>query len=177
MSWFVRGLGCLLFASCLSCSATSPAYENHPAPGVMPAGARWRGLYQGPYHIMLNVWTHGNRANGNWRAVGDRQGEFTGEVRGNLLLLSWTEHASAGSQTLQGRGYFVYGAGGRGHPDQVFGEWGVGQHGPLSPWFALKRASDPLGSESGQIDADADQQYRDDSTACEIGSCENDSGL
>jgi len=177
MNGFGRSLGCLLLAGCLSCSGSSRALEQHPAPGAMPAGARWRGVYQGPYHIVLNVWTRGPEAHGNWRAVGDRQGEFGGTVHGNLLLLSWTEHAGTGGQAQQGRGYFVYAAGGRGHPDQIFGAWGVGPQGPFSPWFAVKRANDPLGNESGQIDADADQQYRDDPTGCDVGSCENDSGL
>jgi hypothetical protein len=142
----------------------------------MPAGARWRGVYQGPYHIMLNVWTQGDRARGNWRALGDREGVVTGRVRGNLLLIDWNERALSGGQAWGGTGYFVYTVGQRGKPDQIFGEWAMGQ-GAASSWWAVKRAGDPLGDEAGQVDKDADQQYQDDSTGCDVGNCENDTGL
>jgi hypothetical protein len=173
MSLVRRMLLCLLLASAVSCSATSPAAASHPTPGPMPAGARWRGVYQGPYHIMLNVWTHGGQANGNWRAVGDRQGEFSGVVRGNLLLIDWTEHGLDTPDTAQGHGYFVYHQR-SGQPDEIYGEWGLGRAGRASSWWAVKRAADPLGTETGQIDPDADDQYQDDSPACEMGNCNGD---
>jgi hypothetical protein len=177
MNLLGRGLSCLLFCSAVSCSATSPAAASHPAPGPMPSGARWRGVYQGPYHIMLNVWTQGSRASGNWRAVGDREGVFTGKVRGNLLLLRWNEHELSGQETWTGSGYFVYSAGKRGKPDQIFGESSMGQTGRATAWWAVKRAGDPLGAQSGQVDSDSDQQYQDESTGCDLGNCDNDTGL
>jgi hypothetical protein len=139
----------------------------------MPAGALWRGVYQGPYHIMLNVWTQGARAAGNWRAVGDREGEFRGTVHGNLLLIDWTEHALGSPETWSGHGYFVYRRR-EGHPDEIYGEWGVGRTRRASPWWAVKRAADPLVDEAGQIDKDADDQYQDDSPGCEMGNCNGD---
>jgi hypothetical protein len=177
MNWLSRGAHCLLFVSAISCSATSPAAASHPAPAPMPSGARWRGLYQGPYHLMLNVWTQGNRASGNWRAVGDREGVFRGTVRGNLLLLRWNEHAISGQETWAGEGYFVYGAGEPGKPDQIYGEWSMGHGGRATSWWAVKRAGDPLGTQSGQVDSDTDQQYQDESTGCDLGNCDNDTGL
>jgi hypothetical protein len=139
----------------------------------MPAGQHWRGLYQGPYHIMLNVWTQGNRAQGNWRAVGDRQGAFAGTLNGNLLVFDWTERALDNQETWSGRGYFVYSAGKPGRPAEIFGAWGMGKSGASNNWWAKKRAEEPLGDASGQIDNDADQQYQDDSSGCEMAGCDS----
>lgn len=177
MSLLARTVCCLLLASAVSCSATSPAAASHPAPGPMPAGARWRGVYQGPYHIMLNVWTQGSRASGNWRAVGDREGAFTGTVRGNLLTLDWSEHGLSGPETWAGEGYFVYARGRQGKPDQIYGEWSLGSGGRANSWWAIKRADEPLGDQDGEVDSDADQQYQDESTGCDLGNCDNDTGL
>ena len=177
MSVLFRTLTCLALTSAVSCSATSPAAASRPTPGPMPAGASWRGFYQGPYHLMLNVWTQGRRARGNWRALGDREGAFTGRVQGNLLLIDWSEHAVSGGEAWSGRGYFVYAAGKAGKPDQIFGEWSMGPSGAANSWWAVKRGADPLGDEGGQIDKDADQQYQDDSTGCDVGNCDNDTGL
>jgi hypothetical protein len=169
-----RTFGCLLLSSAVSCSAASPAAASRPVPGPMPAGARWRGLYQGPYHLLLNVWTRGNRAQGSWRALGDREGAFTGTFNGNLLVIDWTERAVGNAETWSGRAYFVYGAGKAGRPDEIYGEWTMGGSGGSNGWWALKRAGEPLKDASGQIDKDADQQYQDDATGCEMGGCDLD---
>jgi hypothetical protein len=168
-----RTLGCLLLSSALSCSAASPAAASHPpVPGPMPAGEQWRGLYQGPYHIILNVWTKGALAKGNWRAVGDREGELSGTVRGNLLTFEWSEQARD-RETWSGTGYFVHSAGKAGEPAQIFGEWGMGKSAKTATWWAKKRANEPLGDETGQIDRDADQQYQDDAPGCEMAGCDS----
>jgi len=174
MNLLARGFGCLLLLSAVSCGAASPSAATQPKAGHMPSGARWRGVYQGPYHIVLNIWTEGGRASGNWRAVGDREGVFSGTVRGNLLVINWTERELKGKDTWEGRGYFVYSGGKKGHPDQIYGEWGEGRRGRASSWWALKRAGDPRGSDVGQIDTDADQQYQDDTPGCEGGNCDTD---
>lgn len=132
----------------------------------MPAGATWGGVYQGPYHIMLNVWTRGAQASGNWRAVGDREGEFSGTVSGNLLVLDWSEHAVGNAETWSGRGYFVYRAGQPGKPPQIYGEWGMGTAEHTNSWWAVKRSDQAAKDSSEQIDKDADQQYLDES-GCE----------
>lgn len=157
----------------LGCGA-KPAIDAAPAPGPMPPGEAWRGVYQGPYHIALNVWTHGSQASGNWRAVGDREGEFSGTVFGNLLVLNWNEHATGSAERWSGRGYFVYRAGESGKPPQIYGEWGMGRSQRQSPWWAVKRAAEPLGEHAAKlIDQDADQQYRDETPGCEMGNCDS----
>ncbi|HEX2869754.1 MAG TPA: hypothetical protein VHP33_00835 [Polyangiaceae bacterium] len=176
MSLLARCLGCLLLLSAVSCGTPSASAASQPKAGRMPGGAHWRGVYQGPYHIVLNIWTQGNRAQGNWRVVGDREGVFTGTVRGNLLVLDWSERELKGKETWAGRGYFVYSGGKQGHPDQIYGEWGEGRKGRANSWWALKRSGDPRStSETGQIDTDADQQYQDQPTnGCEAGGCDTD---
>jgi hypothetical protein len=166
--------GCLLLLGVVSCGTPSVTAASQPKAGRMPGGAHWRGVYQGPYHIVLNIWTQGNRASGNWRAIGDREGVFSGTVRGNLLVLDWSERELRGKDTWAGRGYFVYSGGKQGHPDQIYGEWGEGRRGRANSWWALKRAGEPRGTDSNQIDGDADQQSQDDTTGCEGGNCETE---
>jgi hypothetical protein len=160
-------LCCLALGACSG--AVAPAT---PAPGPMPPNAHWRGTYQGPYHIALNIWTQGTRARGNWRAVGDRVGEFSGTIFGNMLVVNWTEHAVGNAERYSGRGYFVYSTGEPGEPDHIYGEWGMGRTGRTNPWWAVKRADDPVGDMSQPIDSDADEQYRDDTPGCEMGNCD-----
>ncbi|RYZ05099.1 MAG: hypothetical protein EOO73_21060 [Myxococcales bacterium] len=171
MTLLRRTLSCFVLGSALSCSAAKPAAATPPAPAPMPAGATWAGLYQGPYHLILNIWTRGGRAEGNWRAVGNREGAFTGTVNGNLLVLDWTERAQGNQETWSGSGYFVYSAA-PGRPAEIFGEWGMGSAGKVNDWWAKKRSDEPLRDERGQIDRDADQQYQDDSAGCEMAGCD-----
>ncbi|MDF3066362.1 MAG: hypothetical protein K0R38_1963 [Polyangiaceae bacterium] len=167
-----RTLSGLMLSSALSCSAASPAAATPPAPAPMPPGNNWRGLYQGPYHLILNIWAEGTRAQGNWRAVGDREGMFTGTVNGNLLVFDWTERARDKQETWSGSGYFVYSAAAPDRPAEIFGEWGMGSARKVSSWWAKKRAEEPLRSERGRIDRDADQQYQDDASGCEMAGCD-----
>jgi hypothetical protein len=163
---------CLLLPLLVACGPRSPAGSSRPAPGPMPPGAQWQGLYQGPYHITLNIWSQGNRASGNWRAVGDREGQFFGTVFGNLLVLNWTERAVGNAETWSGRGYFVYSVETPGQPHQIYGDWSMGRSGRSTPWWAVKRAEQPAGKQTQRIDSDADEQYRDDGPGCEMGNCD-----
>ncbi len=173
MTVLSRTLCCLLVSATVSCSAARPAAARRLQLAPMPVGERWNGLYQGPYHIVLNIWTTGARARGNWRAVGDREGVFSGKTSGNLLTLDWTERAVGHAETWSGHGYFVYALGEPGAPAQIFGEWGMDGGRGTSSWWALKRASDPLGNVAGQLDKDAEQQDQDDGSACEMGACDS----
>lgn len=163
----------VLVASLAGCGA-KPSETGQPSPGAMPAGGQWRGSYQGPYHIALNIWTEGTKAVGNWRAVGEREGEFAGTVFGNMLILNFSEHGAKNAERYSGRGYFVYSVPEAGKPHQIYGEWGVGKTGATSPWWAIKRADDPIGKHApGLVDRDADDQYQDDTPGCEGGNCDS----
>ena len=90
----------LLTLALSGCGTAAPSTASRPAPGPMPAGGHFRGVYQGPYHIALNIWEQGNQASGTWRAVGDREGQFWGTIFGNLLVINWTEKAVGNAETF-----------------------------------------------------------------------------
>ena len=136
-----QALALAAFGLGLAACGAKPSETGQPAPGAMPEGGNWRGVYQGPYHIALNVWTEGTKASGNWRAVGDREGEFSGTIFGNMLILNWSERAAKNAERYAGRGYFVYSVPAGGKPHQLYGEWGVGKTGVTSPWWAVNAAT------------------------------------
>lgn len=98
----------------------------------------WEGIYQGPYHIFLRIDAHGSRAQGTWRAAGNRTGEFSGDLEGNLLRYTWTERRSP-EESWSGRGYFVYTVPAGGGSPEISGEWGLGVRDFGNQWFAVKR--------------------------------------
>src|SRR5688572_6754038 len=88
-------------ASVSGCAGASGA-SSRPKPEPMPPHAQWQGVYQGPYHIQLEIETRGNQATGSWRAIGGREGQFSGTVSGNLLVLDYTENGVASSEAWSG---------------------------------------------------------------------------
>ncbi len=157
-----------LASSLVGCGVSAPS--GQPSPGAMPAGGQWQGVYQGPYHISLNIWTEGTKAVGNWRAIGDREGEFAGTIFGNMLILNFSEHGAKNAERYGGRGYFVYSVPEAGKPHQIYGEWGVGKTGATSPWWAIKRGDAPLGK--SLLDSSSDDANRDEEPGCEMGNCD-----
>jgi hypothetical protein len=138
----------------------------------MPVGGHFRGAYQGPYHMALNIWEQGNQASGTWRAVGGREGQFYGTIFGNLLVINWTEKAVGNAETWSGRGYFVYSVGEPGRPHQIYGEWGMGRSGRSSTWWAVKRAEEPSGARvHSAVEENADDP--DEAPGCEMGNCDS----
>jgi hypothetical protein len=148
------------------CGAVSAA-SSRPKPEPMPPNAQWQGVYQGPYHIQLEIETRGNQATGSWRAIGGREGQFSGTVSGNLLVLDYTENGVTSSEAWSGRGYFVYQTGTSG-ADEISGEWGLGQGGGRSEWWALKRTNAPLSTAKL---VDNDSQEDEPSDAPQSGGC------
>jgi len=94
--------------------ARAPAAAEAPS---MPQGAEWQGVYQGPNFIYLRIFTHGELATGEWRARGDRRGELTGKISGNMLDYRWREYSlnADNKSAVSGRGYFVYRVSPEGH--------------------------------------------------------------
>jgi hypothetical protein len=171
MKLLAHALVVLLALGSVACSASS-AEAMHPQPGPMPPGASWQGFYQGPYHLGLNIWAQGNQVVGNWRAIGDREGEFSGTTFGNLLILNFNEHGAKNAERYSGRGYFVYSVPKSGEPHQIYGEWGVGKTDRSTPWWATKRGPEPRGK-GGFAEAGADDQdQNDDVPGCEMGNCD-----
>jgi hypothetical protein len=124
----------LTFALALSaCQNTSIASANDVTT------LDWQGTYQGPYHLFLTIKTDGNKANGIWRAVGNRQGEFTGTIAGDRLDIDWRE--AGGGSAWSGRGYFLFHSAHGKHPAQIFGERGMGRSETGDAWWAFKSAN------------------------------------
>jgi hypothetical protein len=163
-----QSLACA-FAVALSGVAGCSGAASAPKPAPMPANARWEGLYQGPYHIELRIQSRGNLANGSWRAIGGREGEFSGTVSGNLLVIDWSEHGLGNAEGWSGRGYFVYRTGERGGADEIAGEWGLGQSGTKSSWWAIKRPSESPGARLVDADSADDDPNTADTPSCGVG--------
>jgi hypothetical protein len=157
----------VLFTTSLALCGCSGAGAFTPKPEPLPPDAKWSGVYQGPYHVQLRIETHGNQASGDWRAIGGRLGEFSGTVSGNLLVLDFSERALDNSEGWTGHGYFVYRAGAKGAPDEISGEWGLGQGAAKSPWWAIKRGGAELATEDFADNESADDDA--DSPSCTIG--------
>lgn len=123
----------------------------------------WQGTYQGPYHLFLTIETHGTKANGNWRAVGNREGEFNGTIKGDRLDIDWREAAGNGA-AWTGRGYFIYHAANGNHPPQIFGERGMGTNETGDAWWAFKRRNRV--SSTGLLDNTRGPDASDDDRDC-----------
>lgn len=102
----------------------------------------WQGIYQGPYHTFLRIQARGSHAQGTWVAAGNRTGEFTGELDGNVLRYTWTERRSP-EESWSGRGYFVYTIPADGGSPEISGEWGLGARDFGNQAFAVKRTDLP----------------------------------
>jgi len=106
---FKLGVAGVAFAA-LGFFACAPAATLPPdvSPEPMPQGGEWQGVYQGPYHIYLRITRVGDHAQGTWRAMGGREGALWGDVDGNVMNFSWSEHDMQSKGTWSGRVYFVY---------------------------------------------------------------------
>lgn len=104
----------------------------------------WTGVYYSPVYGYLHLVKEGTNVSGRWLTTsGASWGALHGNVTGDVLRYSWTEHqigqVGAASKT-SGRGYFRYV-----HPegeyvnDELEGEWGTGQSDAGNPWNAVKQ--------------------------------------
>ncbi len=118
--------------------------------GDMPVGGDWTGVYFSKTYGYLHLVKEGDTISGKWRVTaGDKWGEMSGKVTGNLFKYEWKEHtigmvgAAAGSS---GRGYFVYKVPKEGEAHVIDGEWGLKTDETGQKWEAVKQqnmASDP----------------------------------
>lgn len=147
-------LGAALLFGCAGAEA-GPAEAPQAPPSVI--SARWDGIYQGPYHIYLRIQTHGDQAVGTWRALGERNGELKGKIKGDTLFFAWTEEASDG--TWSGRGSFVYAAAkSKDGRAELLGRYGLGARSTGGNWYAFKRTDLPMDTKvSSLLDAGADE--------------------
>ena len=98
-----------------------------------------------PIYGYLHLLVDGKTAQGAWRTGGgDAYGEMQGEVDGNVLRYSWTEHkiGQIGAEAnSKGNGYFVYSIPKEGEAHKIAGEWGLGESDAGNPWEAVKQTN------------------------------------
>lgn len=136
-------------APLLACGPKGPPETIKVTVGEMPDGAEWKGVYYSQVYGNLHLQPDGSDMAGRWRTVaGDSWGELTGKAEGNVLNYEWTEHkigliGPAASRT--GKGYFKYvrnsGEEGIKNPDEIEGEWGLGEKNHGNSWKAVKQTN------------------------------------
>jgi hypothetical protein len=138
-------LAALAALATVSCSGDQkrPGTANVQA-GDMPEGSKWTGVYYSQTYGHLHLIEEGDTVSGRWRTTnGDAWGELAGEVNGDLLRYEWTEHKIGmvgPSASTKGRGYFKYKGSPNGiDPDEIIGEWGMGDEDAGYTWSAVKQ--------------------------------------
>lgn len=141
-------LGALALPSALTltaCGNSSEVKHAQVKAGEMPAGAEWQGVYYSPVYGYLHVLVDGKTAQGAWRTGGgDAYGELQGEVDGDLMRYTWTQHkiGQIGREaTSSGKGYFKYTVPKEGESHKIVGEWGLGESDAGNSWDAVKQTN------------------------------------
>lgn len=113
------------------------------APGDMPVGGDWTGVYYSQTYGYLHLVKEGDTVSGKWRTTaGDAWGEMNGKVTGDLYKYEWKEHKIGmvgPSATSTGRGYFKYTVPKEGEAHELKGEWGLGSDEAGQTWTAVKQ--------------------------------------
>ena len=141
-------LAALAIPSALAVTACGPSNEVKHATikaGEMPAGGEWQGVYYSQVYGYLHVLVDGKTAQGAWRTGGgDAYGELQGEVDGNVMKYTWTQHkiGMVGAEAnSSGKGYFVYSIPKEGESHKISGEWGLGESDAGNKWEAVKQTN------------------------------------
>ncbi len=129
----------------------------------MPEGKEWRGVYYSQVYGNLHIVTEGDTVEGKWRTVaGEAWGELHGKADGDLFKYEWTEHKIGmvgPSGTRSGHGYFRYvpsKVSDIKDPDQIHGEWGLGESDAGNDWKAVKQPNvepDPKSVQPDEVES------------------------
>jgi len=128
----------------VACGGGQKKSSSIPKAGEMPEGGNWTGVYFSSTYGYLHLVGESGAVSGKWRnAAGDKWGQMSGEVNGNLFKFEWheTKIGLVGpSATTNGRGYFVYSRPkGENVNDEIHGEWGLGDQFTGVTWDATKQ--------------------------------------
>ena len=141
-------LTALVIPSALSLTACGPSNEVKHAQikaGEMPEKGEWQGVYYDRTYGYLHLLVDGKSVQGAWRTGGgDAYGEMQGEIEGNVLRYTWTQHkiGQIGAEAnSHGKGYFIYSIPKEGEAHQIAGEWGLGDSDAGNPWKAVKQTN------------------------------------
>jgi hypothetical protein len=128
-----------------ACGPSSDVKHAQIKAGEMPAGADWKGVYYSPVYGYLHIVTDGKTVQGAWRTGGgDAYGELQGEIDGDILRYTWTQHkiGMVGKEAeSSGKGYFRYTIPKEGEAHKIAGEWGLGDSDAGNGWEAIKQTN------------------------------------
>jgi hypothetical protein len=138
------GFALLAFAPLPACKGEAEPSVAHIAPGKMPEGASWNGVYFNPVFGNMHLVASGNTIAGKWkRTDGSAWGSLNGPVQGNLFKFEWTEYKIGlvgPSATSKGKGYFLYTRpAGDNVDDELKGEWGLNTSETGNAWDCVKQ--------------------------------------
>ena len=109
----------------------------------MPPGGDWSGVYYSPFYGYLHMVKEGDSAAGAWRtSAGEKWGEVSGKINGDVLRFEWTEHTIGmvgPTANRTGKGYFRYTVPKEGEAHEIVGEIGEGANELGDPWKAVKQ--------------------------------------
>lgn len=128
----------------VGCKSEPEFVKANVVAGAMPADGDWTGVYYDTVYGYLHLTASGATATGKWRtAAGDKWGEMSGNVDGDLFTYDWTEHrigivGPAGVSS--GKGYFKYIVPDGDNVDhEIHGEWGMDKNEAGYHWKAVKQ--------------------------------------
>jgi hypothetical protein len=138
-------LPCATLVACHGKSANSADKVSRE----MPEGAEWKGVYYSQVYGNLHlINADSGELKGAWRTTaGEAWGELHGKAEGSILKYEWIEHKIGmvgPSATRSGHGYFVYTrpkGGGQKDPDEIHGQWGLGDNSNGNKWDAIKQTN------------------------------------
>ena len=116
---------------------------DHISPAPMPAEGEWRGVFYSPTYGYLHITEMSGAVQGAWRTTnGSKWGELYGQLDGDLLRFSWTEHkigVVGPNAVSKGRGYFLYRIPNPKEAHELDGEWGLGDDEVGHNWDCVKQ--------------------------------------
>jgi len=135
-------------AALVACNKGKSADSANSVSKEMPEGASWKGVYYSQVYGNLHLIEDGDGIKGSWRTTaGESWGELEGKADGALFKYTWTEHRIGmvgPSADKKGHGYFVYSRPDKGtgkDPDEIHGQWGLGDSQSGNKWDAIKQTN------------------------------------
>ena len=126
----------------LACGDGKDTKSAKVAPGPMPEGESWTGVYFHPVYGSLHLEEEGSNIVGKWkRADSSRWGELSGTVSGNVFHYQWKEHTIGlvgASATKKGKGFFVYKMDDQNRPI-ITGQFGLNEDETGADWTSMKQ--------------------------------------
>jgi hypothetical protein len=159
---FVRAVCGVAVLFALGCGGPQKATSVEIAPGPMPEGGGFDGVFQSPAYGRMEFTAQGANVIGLYE--GERHyGKIEGTINGNVLSFKWTQwkqDLQGKERTSTGHGYFRYiideektsGAPKKVH--KIEGEWGYDTDNAGNPWKAvrLERAKKQLKPHAAEED-------------------------